>query len=268
MEQKKAQRQAVYDQIEDYLDNMPLEETLFRQYLTTQSRFPMCSVNNAILIAAQKPEATQYKTYEDWNKDGFSVLKGQQGFSLLIPNGTYQKADGSTGTNIALQRFFDVSQTTAQLQPEPQDISLNLKALLMRPVCPVKVVDQQKGAVYVAQENRVEIGRGLEKEGAFRLLSLALAHGALAKSDQDYKPGLPKNSFYARCISFLLCSHYSVETSGYSFLDLPNALGNCNNQELRQHLMHIRTTALVLLDRTEKARKDILEHTHPAHDIR
>ena len=255
---KQAARQDAYDMIEQYLDNMSLEEESIRQYLTVQGRFPQCSVGNAILIAAQKPEATCYKTYAEWSKENIFILRGETGFSMLVPNGTYTGKDGKTHTNFDVQKVFDISQTNAPPKADVPDVRQSLQALLMRPVCPVQVVDQQKGAVYVAAENRVEIGRGLSVEESFRTITMALAHGELAKTIPDYKPGAPQNSFYARCISYVVCVRYGVEPKTYHFQDLPQALGNCNNRELRQHLTVIHTAALTMIDRTDKAKQAIL----------
>lgn len=267
-EQKQARRQAAYDVIEQYLDNMPLEEASIRQYLTAQGRFPQCSVGNTVLIAAQKPEATCYRTYEDWGKENISIQRGEKGFSMLVPNGTYMGKDGKTHTNFDVQKVFDISQTNAEKAPMSFDVRQSLQAMLMRPVCPVQVVDQQKGAVYVADGNRVEIGRGLSVEESFRTVTLALAHGELAKTIPDYKPGAPQNSFYARCISYVVCVRYGVEPKTYSFQDLPQALGNCNNRELRQHLTVIRTAALTMIDRADKAKQAILARQREDRDPR
>lgn len=265
---KQTARQEAYDKIERYLDDMPLEEASIRQYLTAQGRFPQCSVGNAILIAAQKPDATCYRTYEDWSKENISIRRGEKGFSMLVPNGTYTGKDGKTHTNFDVQKVFDISQTNAEKAPMSFDMRQSLQALLMRPACPVQVVDQQKGAVYVPDGNRVEIGRGLTVEESFRTLTMALAHGELAKTIPDYKPGAPQNSFYARCISYVVCVRYGVEPKTYSFQDLPQSLGNCNNRELRQHLAVIRTAALTMINRADKAKQAILARQREDRDAR
>ena len=265
---KQAVRQEAYDKIERYLDDMPLEEASIRQYLTVQGRFPQCSVGNAILIAAQKPEATCYRTYEDWSKENISIRRGEKGFSMLVPNGTYMGKDGKTHTYFDVQKVFDISQTNAVPDANVPDVRQSLQTMLMRPVCPVQVVEQQKGAVYVPDGNRVEIGRGLTVEESFRTLTMALAHGELAKTIPDYKPGAPQNSFYARCISYVVCVRYGVEPKAYSFQDLPQALGNCNNRELRQHLTVIRTAALTMIDRADKAKQAILARHREDRDAR
>ena len=270
-EKKKAQRQEVYDKMEQYLEILPMDENRFRQYLTVASRFYQSSVGNVALIADQKPEATRYQTYENWNKENISIRKGEQGFSILVPNGNYQRSDGKTGTNFDIQKVFDISQTTAIIPaPAMQDMRLNLKARMLRPACPIQLSDQQKHAVYVVDQKRVLVGRNQDMEATFRSLTMALAHAELAKSMEDYLPGKPVNAFYARCVSYIMCSRYGVDVREYNFMDMPMILGNCNTKELRQHLSIIRTTAITMIDRTEKARADILakEKTKQDRDAR
>ena len=257
-EQKKAQRQAVYEQIDSFLDNMPLEESSLQQYLTVQGRFPQCSVGNAVLIAAQRPDTTEYHTFDDWKAKDASINKNEKGFFMLKAEGTYTGRDGKTHTNYEVRRVFDISQTNATPKPAQQDVRTNLKALLIRPVCPVQVVEQQTGAVFVPEENKVEIGRGMNVEDAMRSITMALAHGELSKRILDYKPGQPQNSFYARCASYIVCTRYGVEPKGYTFRDIQSALGPCNSQEMRGHLETIRSTAFSLIDRAEKVKAALL----------
>lgn len=270
-EMKQTQRQELYAKIEQYLEMLPMDENRFRQYLTVACRFYQNSVGNIALIAEEKPEATRYQTYENWNRENISIRKGEQGFSILVPNGTYRKADGKTGTNFDVQKVFDISQTTAIIPaPAMQDIRLNLKALMLRPTCPIQVSDQQNNAVYVVDQKQVLVGRNQDMEATFRSLTMALAHAELAKSMEDYLPGKPVNAFYARCVSYIMCSRYGVDVREYNFMDMPVILGNCNTKELRQHLSIIRTTAITMIDRTEKARADILskEKTKQDRDAR
>lgn len=255
---KQSARQAAYDQIEQYLDGLLMEDGRFSQYLTVQGHFPQCSVGNAILIAAQKPGATQYRTYEDWSKKNISIRKGEKSFSLLVPNGTYTGKDGRTRTNFEVQKVFDISQTNAVPKEPALNVRQNLQAFLTRPVCPVQVLDRSGGAVYVPEGNRVEIGRDLSVEETFHTLSLAFAHGELAKRIPDYQPNAPQNNLYARCISCVVCTRYGVDTRDYNFMDAPNVLGGCNNQELRQHLSVIRDTANFMVERTDKVRRNLL----------
>lgn len=270
-EMKQTQRQELYAKIEQYLEMLPMDENKFQQYLTVASRFYQNSVGNIALIAEEKPEATQYQTYENWNKENITIRKGEHGFSILVPNGTYKKSDGKTGTNFEVQKVFDISQTTATIPaPATEDIRLNLKALMLRPACPIQVSDQQNSAVYVADQNQLLVGRNQDMEATFRSLTMALAHAELAKTTDNYLPGKPINAFHARCVSYIMCSRYGVDVREYNFMDMPMILGNCNTNELRQHLSIIRTTAITMIDRMEKAKTDILskENTKQDRDAR
>ena len=57
--QKKAQREEAYALVDATCSEMMTDGRAFQQYLDVQGRFDRYSVNNAILVAAQMPEATQ-----------------------------------------------------------------------------------------------------------------------------------------------------------------------------------------------------------------
>ena len=133
--------------------------------------------------------------------------------------------------------------------------------MLMRPVCPVEVIQRSGGAVFVPDGPKVQIGRGMSMEAAIATLSLALAHGELSKFQRDYVPTEPLHALYARSVSYAFCAHYAIQPENYSFQDVGMILRGCNNRELKKHLETIRTGLGTLLDRTEKARIDLIART-------
>ena len=66
--QKKAQREEAYGLIDATCSEMMADGNVFQKYLEVQGRFDRYSVNNAILVAAQMPEATQLKDYGSWKQ--------------------------------------------------------------------------------------------------------------------------------------------------------------------------------------------------------
>ena len=58
----------------------------YQDYLRTMSRFHHYSLNNTILIAMQKPDATLVAGYNRW-QDQFqrNVLKGEKGIRIIAP---------------------------------------------------------------------------------------------------------------------------------------------------------------------------------------
>ena len=59
--QKQAERKEAYELIDSTCSEMAAGGDSFRQYLDVQGRFDRYSVNNAILVSAQMPEAAQLK---------------------------------------------------------------------------------------------------------------------------------------------------------------------------------------------------------------
>lgn len=157
--QPDARCQALYETTQQFLDRIPMEPETLPRYLQMQGRFPQLSVNNAILMAVQYPAATRYRTLADWQTDGVTVKSGQQPISILIPDGTYQRSNGSTATKFAVQQVYDITQTDAVSKPEQADLRQTLHAMLMRPVCPVEVIQRSGGAVFVPDGPKVQIGR-------------------------------------------------------------------------------------------------------------
>lgn len=62
------------------------ESDRYRNYLTTMSRFHRYSLNNIVLIHAQRPDATLVAGFNKWkNSFGRHVRKGEKGIQILAP---------------------------------------------------------------------------------------------------------------------------------------------------------------------------------------
>ncbi len=70
------------------------ESDRYRNYLTTMSRFHRYSLNNVMLIHAQKPNATLVAGFSKWkNSFGRHVKKGEKGIQILAPTPYKIKVD-------------------------------------------------------------------------------------------------------------------------------------------------------------------------------
>ena len=94
------------------------ESDRYRNYLTTMSRFHRYSLNNVMLIHAQKPDATDLGEANFWRGRGGYIRKGESGILLMEPGNSYTRKDGSKGVGINVKRVFDISQTTLSPVPE------------------------------------------------------------------------------------------------------------------------------------------------------
>lgn len=104
-------------------------------YLDVQSRFPFHSARNALLIGAQCPQAQRVGGYKEWTAQGIEILEEEKRLPIIIlePGKAYRRDDGSIGQNFYAKEVYDISQTSAQGQHQPQvayDDRLLLKGLI------------------------------------------------------------------------------------------------------------------------------------------
>ena len=131
--QKKQERESAFAMIDETAQRMANDGGLFQSYLDVQARFDRYSVGNAVLITAQKADATQLSDFKGWKNNGVFIKKGESGIVLLEPGEEYTKEDGTVGVSYNSKKVFDISQTTAKVKDRPamkRDERLLLKAII------------------------------------------------------------------------------------------------------------------------------------------
>ncbi|MEU8003992.1 toprim domain-containing protein [Catellatospora sp. NPDC049111] len=76
------------------------------------ARHPGRGVNDVLLIARQRPDATDLATYARWRERGAHVRRAERGMALLQPL-------DDTGDSFDVVTVFDVTQTNAPPSPRP-----------------------------------------------------------------------------------------------------------------------------------------------------
>ena len=79
------------------------------QYLNAMTRFHNYSFGNIMLIARQKPQATNVAGIRTWNSLGRFVKRGEKGILILAPMIARKKTD------TAAEPTEDAKENTAQL---------------------------------------------------------------------------------------------------------------------------------------------------------
>lgn len=115
-EKKRAEKEKVYQMIDDAAREIVSDPEKFKNFLDTQSRMDRYSAANALLIYSQYPQATQLKDFDDWGKDNVKITKGAKSISILEPV-EYTRADGSPGISYNVKKVFDVTQTNGRKAP-------------------------------------------------------------------------------------------------------------------------------------------------------
>ena len=237
--QKKQERESAFAMIDETAQRMANDGGLFQSYLDVQARFDRYSVGNAVLITAQKADATQLSDFKGWKNNGVFIKKGESGIVLLEPGEEYTKEDGTVGVSYNSKKVFDISQTTAKAKDRPamkRDERLLLKAIIHNAPCPIEIsqkLPENINAVYRPDDKKIYVRPGLEAGDIFRGISQELAHAHL--DDGAYKRS--DHAFTAYCVSYVLCSRYNVpkdipEFGRYD--DLVSLLGTaCEKDALR-----------------------------------
>lgn len=118
---KQEQRKTAYELIDTTYEKMMADGDAFQQYLDVQGHFDRYSVNNAILVSAQMPEATQLKDYGSWKQSRAYVDKDAQKVTILEPGKAYEREDGSKAVGYNAKVVYDISQTSAKDRQQPQE---------------------------------------------------------------------------------------------------------------------------------------------------
>ena len=239
--QKQEQRKAAYELIDTTCEKMMADGGAFQQYLDVQGHFDRYSVNNAILVSAQMPEATQLKDYGSWKQSRAYVDKDAQKVTILEPGKEYEREDGSKAVGYNAKIVYDISQTSAKDRQQPQEAK-TMRELVSAmidasPVSFVPVDDLELPAFYDSSQQTIFIKTGLNEEQLF--VSMAKEVSA-AVFDFKHKESRDASDFKSFCVAYMVSSRYGVDTKGFRFDNLPKEFAGMETQEFKGELGSMR----------------------------
>ena len=239
--QKQEQRKAAYELIDTTCEKMMADGGAFQQYLDVQGHFDRYSVNNAILVSAQMPEATQLKDYGSWKQSRAYVDRDAQKITILEPGKEYEREDGSKAVGYNAKVVYDISQTSAKDRQQPQE-SKTMRELVSAmidasPVSFVPVDDLELPAFYDSAQQTIFIKTGLNEEQLF--VSMAKEVSA-AVFDFKHKESRDASEFKSFCVAYMVSSRYGVDTKGFRFDNLPKEFAGMETQEFKGQLGSMR----------------------------
>ena len=239
--QKQAQRKEAYELIDNTCSEMMISGDSFRQYLDVQGRFDRYSVNNAILVSAQMPEATQLKEKAAWKQSRVYVNKDAQKVVILEPSKEYTRGDGSKAVGYNAKEVYDISETSAKDRQEAQE-KKSMRELVSAlidasPVPFVPVADLEMPAYYDSEQQSIFIRTGLNEEQLF--VSMAKEVSA-AVFDFKHNESREASEFKSYCVAYMVSSRYGVDTRGFNFSRLPKELTETDTQAFKGELGSMR----------------------------
>lgn len=169
--QKQAQRNEAYALIDQTCSEMMVNGDSFRRYLEAQGKFDRYTVNNAILVSAQKPEATQLKDKAAWKQSRVYVDKDAEKITILEPSKEYTRQDGTKAVGCNAKVVYDISETSAKDRKqaqEPKTMRELVSAMIdASPVPFVPVADLEVPAYYDSKQQTIFVKTGLTEEQLF-----------------------------------------------------------------------------------------------------
>jgi len=241
---KQGERDAVYALADQTALDVAGDGATFQKFLDLRTRLDRYSETNALLVMAQKPEASRVGSFEYWSNQGCSVMKDEKAISIIKLGKSYARSDGSVGMGYEVKKVFDISQVNVSKMeptpPKPQPAERQLiKALVTHTPMKVDVVDELPGnlcAMYDAQADCLLVCRDKEFSESFKDIAQALAYADLTTGpDTQVDP-----HFSSACAAYMLCKKHGVDATDFKFDHAPDYLAGMDAIDIKGELSQIR----------------------------
>ena len=256
------------------------ESEEYKQFLLTMAKFYHYSLNNQLLIAMQKPDATMIASYTDWQRQFHrQVKKGEKGITIIAPS-PYKKMVRDTDPLTGEQTYreetvmgfktaatFDISQTdvdplptmgVTELTGSVQDYDDLLQAILKISDSPVTFQDIPSDAkgFFIPAEDRIVVQEGMGQEQTIKTLIHEITHSRLHNSQKrkEQTKNMGTMEVEAESTAFVVTtalSHFGMDTSEYSFPYIASWSAGKDLQELKSSLQTIRDTSVTMIQQIE-----------------
>ena len=266
----------------------------YMDYLRTMSRFHRYSLNNTILIHAQRPDATLVAGFNKWRDQfGRNVMRGEKGIKIIAPTPfkkkiEEEKLDPDTKLpmrdkdgNIIMEEkevkipmfkvvtVFDVSQTEGEPLPDivgtltgdVQNYEAFMEALRRSSPVPIEMqpLPPDTDGFFSIDKQSISIREDMSEVQTVSATIHEITHSKL----HNYKKGAPDakdrstEEVEAESVSFAVCAYYGIQTGENSFGYIANWSQNKELTELRASLETINKTASELIDDIDRHYADI-----------
>lgn len=257
--ESKENRQKCYAMADDMALKIGNDPASLQLYLDVQAAFPRYSVNNALLLAEQCPEARQVGDLRYWREKKVYIQNSEFDKPILIlePGDEYRREDGSVGTYYNAKKVYDISQTKQSHHKEQgRQFDINTLCMALAKKSPVSfssVTAEQMPEGYAVlfdeNSNKIYMSNNLDDGNkVFQLASMEIAHALMAQNDPQYDRN--ECHIYAYTASYLLCKQYGVPTDGYEF-DVSVQAEGTQPQDIKKELMKIKAVADEISNRME-----------------
>jgi len=273
------------------------ESENYKEYIRTMSKFPNYSINNCILIASQKPDASYVCGYKTWQTEfNRTVNRNESGIMIIAP--VKYKADvdelvydenshpvigddGKQKTEKVSKEFqgfrpayvFDVQQTSGDplpslvhlLQGGVEEYETIKEALIAISPVPVTFEAIHSGAngFYSPSEQRIVVKEDLPELQTIKTLIHEIAHAELKHGSEEDKFDRKTKEVQAESVAFWVAAMIGedggLDTSDYSFGYISGWSKDKEVSELKESLDLIKETADRISTNLENELSELME---------
>lgn len=297
-EARKAEMEAISNKLEQGVKDV-FKEQNFKDYLNFCAKLPRYSVNNQLLIMMQKPDATMCQSFTGWKEMNRNVKRGEKGIRILAPapykmDKEQDKKDSfgkpvldkdgepvKETVEVTVNAFkpvstFDISQTEGEPIPQigveelvgdVEGYASLIEAIKETVPVPIEFENIESGAkgYFHIEDNRIAIQEGMSEVQTVKTMIHEAAHQALHSKEAMEHSGEKKSQNQketeAESIAYVVCQHFGIDTSEYSFPYVATWSADKEVPELKASLDTIRScSAKLIVSIEEKVRdKEIVE---------
>ena len=241
----KEDRDRCYAMISDACMEITADEEHFRRFLSVLSRFERYSLNNNILIYAQRPNALRFKDASKVKAEKQGVRAGAKTIHILEPEKFSREGGGWTRYN-AVEKYDVADLEKEMLKIEPVlDPKMRIRALLYKCPVPVKTVpvteypsNRTCGAYYDVEKNCIVAKADMSYDEIFLSVAKVLAQVEMKRSVEGaFDP--EQYVFEAKCAAYALAKRYGVPTDSIDLSRLSEKYHDLNEEQTKASLSMI-----------------------------
>ena len=195
------------------------------EFLRVMAKFHRYSLNNTLLIFAQRPDATMVNGYRAWQALGRQVQKGERGITILAPL-VKRKQDENQEVTVRVVGFrtvsvFDVAQTHGEpvrglperlLTAKHGPLLAAVEAVIPFPVSRVPDLGGANG-VFHTRDRTIALLDHLAPDMQVKTLLHEWAHGLRSPEDTRSRG---EEEVVAESTAYVVASHFGLDTRAYS----------------------------------------------------
>ena len=220
-----------------------ITEKEYLEFLNNACRFRTYSMNNIMLIMAQKNEASQVASFKKWKEEGRTVKKGSKAIQILAP--CFIKRNKEEEEDVAYFRYvnvFDISDTEGKQIKGWSNAKSKITIKEAKETClkidkTLKIEDKaytlNQGGAYSRKKHTIYLNSNLTDDENVYTLFHELSHSLLNHGNTDQ--GTQEKEQEAETLNYLFCKYYNVENSSSFYLKYYKGIAENTNKIIKTY---------------------------------